>query len=417
MRVRTTLARRLAALALAVGLVLPLVAVRPTAAQAREFRIGVAVALSGIFGRDGTLLKEAYELWAEAVNERGGIESRGGRYPVRLIVYDDESSEAKSAQLVERLATVDRVDLLLGGFGSNVVFASTAVAEKYKYPYCSGAASANPIFERGFKFTFATLNKTFEEVRAVAEVFVNARPKPQTAAIIGAEHLFAKLSAEGFRKVLQDHGVRVVHFEIFPLALADYTSLLQKVKRRNPEVLLVGSLLAHSLRVMKAAKEVGYAPKGVGFSFGPTVPDFVKELGRDAEYAVGASEWVPSLYYRDPVFGTSRTWYERFRLKYRKEPDYTQVAATACAVAQQVAVQNLNLVPPLSAEDRERLAEEMHRLDFQSLYGRVKFGPDGAIVLKPPLAVQIQDGRGVLVWPKLQGAKPLRYPMPPWDRR
>ena len=59
----------------------------------------------------------------------------------------------------------------------------------------------------------------------------------------------------------------------------------------------------------------------------------------------------------------------------------------------------------------------MHRLDFQSLYGRVKFGPDGAIVQKPPLAVQIQDGRGVLVWPKLQGAKPLRYPMPPWDRR
>ena len=76
------------------------VGVRDAGAQAKEFRIGVAVALSGIFGRDGSLKKEAYDLWAEAVNSKGGMLVKGARYPVRLIYYDDESSEVKSAQLV-----------------------------------------------------------------------------------------------------------------------------------------------------------------------------------------------------------------------------------------------------------------------------------------------------------------------------
>ena len=130
--------------------------------QAKEFKVGVALSLSGIFSRDAALFKEVYDLWAETVNRAGGIKVKGTGYPVRITYYDDESSPQKSAQLVERLATADKVDLVLGGFGSSIVFAASAVAEKYKYPYISGAASANPIFERGFKYVFATLNKTFD---------------------------------------------------------------------------------------------------------------------------------------------------------------------------------------------------------------------------------------------------------------
>ena len=137
-------------------------------AQPKEFRAGVALSLSGIFSRDAALFKEVYDLWAETVNRAGGIKVKGTGYPVRIIYYDDESSPQKSAQLVERLATSDKVDMILGGFGSSIVFAASAVAEKYKYPYISGAASANPIFERGFKYVFATLNKTFDEVEAAA---------------------------------------------------------------------------------------------------------------------------------------------------------------------------------------------------------------------------------------------------------
>jgi branched-chain amino acid transport system substrate-binding protein len=388
--------------------------------QQKEFKVGVALSLSGIFSKDAGLFKEVYDLWAETVNKAGGIKVKGTGYPIRITYYDDESSPQKSAQLIERLATADKVDLILAGFGSSIAFAATAVAEKYKYPYISGAASANPIFERGYKYFFATLNKTFDEVEGAAKVFTLAQPKPTKAAVIGSDHLFGKLSAEGFKKFMGEIGVDLVHFEIFPLDLQDYNSLLLKVKRANPDVLLVGGLFTHALRVMKATKEVDFSPKGIAFSYGPTVPDFLKEFGKDADGVIAASEWLPSFPFKDPIFGSAAQFNDTIQQKYGHPADYVQAAAAGGLVAQQTAIEKLGLQPPLDEKAREALMEQLHKQDVATLYGQVKFGADGAIVQKPPIAVQIQNGKFAMVYPREVGgaqAAKLIYPLAPWRSR
>jgi branched-chain amino acid transport system substrate-binding protein len=393
---------------------------RDAGAQGKEFKVGVAISLSGIFSRDAALFKEVYDFWADTVNKNGGIKVKGTGYPVKLTYYDDESSPQKNAQLVERLATSDKVDIILGAFGSSIVFAASAVTEKYKYPYISGAASANPIFERGFKYVFATLNKTFDEVEGAAKVFSQLTPKPKTAAVIGADHLFGKLSAEGFKKFAGEMGMEVVHFEIFPVDLTDYNSIMLKVKRANPDLLFLGGLTANALRAMKAAKEVDFTPKGFSFSYGPTVPEFVKEFGKDAEGAISASEWLPSFPFKDPVFGSAQAFADAIRARYHHEADYVQAAGAAGVVAQQLAIETLGLTPPLDERAREALMEQLHKQDVQTLYGRTKFGPDGGIALKPPIAVQIQGGKSVLVYPADVGgtkAGKLMYPLTPWRSR
>jgi branched-chain amino acid transport system substrate-binding protein len=388
--------------------------------QSKEFKVGVALSLSGIFSKDAGLFKEVYDLWAETVNKAGGIKVKGAGYPVRITYYDDESSPQKSAQLIERLATADRVDLILAGFGSSIAFAASAVAEKYKYPYISGAASANPLFEKGHRYFFATLNKTFEEVEGAAKVFTLAQPKPARAAVIGSDHLFGKLAAEGFKKFMEEMGIEVVHYEIFPLALTDYNSLLLKVKRANPDLLLVGGLFTHALRVMKATKEVDFSPKGIAFSYGPTVPDFLKEFGKDADGVIAASEWLPTFPFKDPIFGSASQFNEAIQQKYGHPADYVQAAAAGGLVAQQMAIEQLGLQPPLDDKAREALMEQLHKQDVMTVYGRVKFGSDGAIVQKPPIAVQIQGGKFVLVYPRdVSGAQAgkLIYPLAPWRSR
>ena len=388
--------------------------------QSKEFKVGVALSLSGIFSKDAGLFKEVYDLWAETVNKAGGIKVKGTGYPIRITFYDDESNPQKSAQLIERLATADKVDLMLAGFGSSIAFAASAVAEKYKYPYISGAASANPLFEKGYKYFFATLNKTFEEVEGAAKVYTLAQPKPTRAAVIGSDHLFGKLAAEGFKKFMEEMKIEVVHFEIFPLALTDYNSLLLKVKRANPDLLLVGGLFTHALRVMKATKEVDFSPKGIAFSYGPTVPDFLKEFGKDAEGVIAASEWLPTFPFKDPIFGTAVQFNETIQQKYGHPADYVQAAAAGGLVAQQMAIEQLGLQPPLDEKAREALMEQLHKQDVMTVYGRVKFGPDGAIVQKPPIAVQIQNGKFELVYPRdVSGAQAgkLIYPLAPWRSR
>ncbi len=103
----------------------------------QKFRIGYADPLTGTFGRDGNLVKDAYNFWAERINARGGIEVKGKRYSVELTVIDDKSNAAENAKFMEKLITEDKVDLILGGFGSDSVFAGSAVAEKYKYTLIS----------------------------------------------------------------------------------------------------------------------------------------------------------------------------------------------------------------------------------------------------------------------------------------
>jgi len=401
----------------AIGIIACLVLPGLSYGQAVKFRIGCALPLTGIFGRDGNLVKDAYTFWAETANAKGGITVKGKKYPVELLFFDDKSDKAEAAKLVERLATIEKADLILGGFGSDSVFAASAIAEKYKYPMVSGGASSNKLFERGFKYYFSTLGKATEEVRGCVEIAGVLKPKPRTAAVIGSDILFTSLAAEGFKGYLRKEGIELVYFELFPLSLTDYNSLLYKVKQKNPDVLLVGSHLMVALNTMKALKEVDFTPKLVAFSYGPTVPDFVKSLGKDAEYVVAASEWAPNLPYKDDVFGTAWELNANYNKRFGRNPDYVEAASIGGALVQQWAVERLALAPPLKEADRVRIMEELHRMDSMTVYGRIKFGPDGANLEHPPIAVQVQNGKLTTVFPKEVAEKPVLYPARPWKER
>ncbi len=398
-----------------VGLVIVLSSGIGSAQQ--KFRIGYADPLTGTFGRDGNLVKDAYNFWAELVNSKGGIEVKGKKYPVELTVIDDKSTAAENAKFTEKLITEDKVDLILGGFGSDSVFAGSAVAEKYKYPLISGAASSNKLFERGFKYYFSTIGKATEEVRGCVDLVQILSPKPKTGAIIGSDILFTSLACEGYKKYAAQNGIEIVLNELFPITLQDYNSMLLKVKQKNPDILFVGSHLMVAMKTIKAMKEIDFTPKMVTFSYGPTVPDFVKNLGRDAEFVLAASEWAPNLPYKDSLFGTARQFNENYFKKCGRYPDYVEAASAAGAYAMQIAIEKLGITPPVKEEDRVRLMEELHKQSLMTFYGVVKFGPDGANEAHPPVVVQIQNGKLVNVFPKNAAEAAPWYPMKPWKER
>jgi len=200
------------------------------------------------------------------------------------------------------------------------------------------------------------------------------------------------------------------------MTLREYNSLILNVRRKNPDVLLVGSLLPQSLQVMRALRTIGWRPKGVAFSYGPTVPDFVEQLGDAAEYVIAASEWLPEFPYADPVFGSAMGFAEAFRAKYGVEPEYVQAAAAAGAVVQQAAIQALGITTPVSPEERVAIARWVRENTVETLYGPVRFAEDGGILTKEPIAVQIQNGRLVHVHPRLDDLNlepaPVWYPAP-----
>jgi branched-chain amino acid transport system substrate-binding protein len=379
----------------------------------KSWRIGVPVSLTGIFGKDGNLVKDAYTLWQETVNAGGGMNG----HPVEIIFYDDKSDPSVNAKLTEQLIISDKVDLLLGGFGSTQLFAGSAVAEKYQYPLISGAASANKIFDRGFKYYFSTLGRATEEVRGCVELFTAVTPRPKTAAIVGADILFTALACEGFKKYCSENGIDVIHFELFPMALEDYNSLLLKAKNKNPDILLVGSHLLVAMKTIKAMKEIDFNPKAVAFSYGPTVPEFIKELKEDAEYVIAASEWTPNMPYKDRIFGSAADFNQMYFQRFKRYPDFVEAASAGGALAQQMSIEELKLKPPLKKEDRVAVMEKLHSRAFDTFYGKMEFDKDGANVAHPPVAVQVQNGKLMNVFPLEFAESKIRYPFKPWKER
>jgi branched-chain amino acid transport system substrate-binding protein len=382
-----------------------------------SFRVGFSVPLTGAFGKDGILVRDAYVFWKEKVNDQGGIRVKGKAYPVELVFYDDKSDPPTSAKLTEKLITEDKVDLLLGGFGSSQVIAASAVSEKFRYPMTSGAASTLKLFDRGFKYYFSLLGKAPEEVRGCVEILPTLTPRPETAAIIGANVPFCADAAEGFKTYAAQAGLKIIFFELFPMALTDYNPLLHKIKEKNPDVLLAGSHSLVAIRVMKALKEIDFLPKGVFFSYGPTVPDFVESLGKDAEYVFAASEWTPNLPYRDEIFGTARDFYTQYVKRFGRAPDFVEAASVAGALVQQQAVQTLGLTPPLKDPDRQEIMNYLYSKRFDNFYGPIKFGADGANEIHPPVVVQIQGEKLVHVFPPQTAEKKAIYPMKGWKAR
>lgn len=386
-------------------------------AAEKAIRIGFTVPLTGVFGKDGTLVKDAYLFWQETIQAQGGIEIQKKKYPVELTFYDDKSEPQTSAKLVEKLITEDKVDLILGGFGSSQVIAASAVSEKFRYPMTSGAASTLKLFDRGFKYYFSLLGKAPEEVRGCVEILPTLNPRPETAAIIGANIPFSADAADGFKAYAAKRGIKIIHFELFPLALTDYNSLLNKVKEKKPDVLLVGSHSLVAIRVMKGLKEIQFAPKGIFFSYGPTVPDFLDSLGKDAEHVFAASEWTPNLPYRDEVFGSARDFFKKYMKRFRRAPDFVEAASVAGALIQQQAVKDLGLRPPFKDQDRVEIMKYLYSRRFDNFYGPIRFAPDGANEIHPPIVVQIQGGKLVHVYPPESAeGKPI-YPMKSWKDR
>src|SRR5262245_48373346 len=87
------------------------------AQSGNPIKVGMSLALTGGGAPAGKMLQAAIEIWRDDVNARGGILGR----PVEIIIYDDQSTPSVVPGLYTKLITVDKVDLLLGPYGTNFV--------------------------------------------------------------------------------------------------------------------------------------------------------------------------------------------------------------------------------------------------------------------------------------------------------
>jgi branched-chain amino acid transport system substrate-binding protein len=376
---------------------------------------GAAISLTGKTAKEGEYTRDGYQFYVDTMNQAGGIKVGGKTYKVALKYYDDESKSERTAQLVEKLINEDKVNFLLGPYASAPTATAAPIAEKYKIPMVEANGSAESIFNKGYKYSFMVLSPAKLYLRGVLDLVHAKDPAAKTVAILGENEPFSKEVASGAAEYAKQIGLDVVYHELYPSNTQDVSSLLTNIKAKNPHIVLGAGHLQDSLLIVKQSKDLGVSPRAMGFSVGPSSPEFRANLKSDADYLYGATQWTSALRYTgDDVWKTPQAYTKAFLAKH---PHYTVIPyqtaeSSAALIVYQRALEKAGTLQPSKVRDA------LAALDIMTFYGRIKFDSRGVNIYKPMAAEQLQpDGKKYTVFPLDVAEKEALYPMPPWDKR
>jgi branched-chain amino acid transport system substrate-binding protein len=379
--------------------------------QENVITIGCSISLSGKLVKEGKLTKDGYDLWVKLVNERGGLNVGGKRYNVKIKYYDDESNVQTSTKLVEKLITEDKLGLLLGPYGSGPSFATSAISEKYRKVMVIPMAASSDVYERGFKYMFGVLATTDEYMVDIIRLAGKQDPKPKAVAMLWKNDLANKSLAEPIPALCKEIGAELVYNEKFSPEATDFASELAGIKAKKPDILIFFSQLPQFIMAMKQIKEMKIDAKMVTNGIAVPQPDFVKSLGKDAEYAVGPSHWEPNSRYGDDLFKDSPDYVKKFQEMHGYIPDYHASGGTA-------GVQILGkAIEKAGSTDPEKVREALANFNETTFWGPIKFDKTGKITGRSMVVGQIQGGEFVPVYPEAVAAGKLIWPAPAWEKR
>lgn len=378
----------------------------PDSRAADEIVVGVAVSLTGTFAPEGLEVRRGYELWAAHANARGGLAVGARRQPVKLVIRDDESDAATAARLVERLIVHDKARFLLGPYGSVQTKAAALVAEQFDTVMVQGNGSAENLFERRFKNVFAVLTSAghYAESTLTALAARGAR----TIAVAYEDSSGHADVARGAERCAPALGMRIVAVEAYPRGVADVRDLVARMQSLDPDVLVACGYFNESLLFVRAARGLGFSPRAMVLTVGPSNPDFLAQLGADAEGLIGPAQWHRAMAHRDSVFGSAQDYHDRFSASFGCAPSYQAAAATAAGLALELAIGHAGSVE-ISA-----VRQALRTLEAETFFGPIGFDEAGRNIKKSMGTTQVRAGELVLVD---GGGSALTYPKPPWTTR
>ncbi len=372
---------------------------------------GAAVSLTGAQAKEGLLTREGYDFWQAYVNDHGGLQIGGTAYRVAIRYVDDASKPAQTARAAQALIARDHVDFLLGPYGSSQTFAAAAVAEGHGIPLVASGASAERIFNQGYRYVFGVESPARKYLAGIIEFAVRRTPRPRTVAISAAGDPFSREVQQGAVQSANDHLLRVVYAGVYGDDQASIDAAAAAIAAAHPDVILNAGHLQDALAMQRALQARQTSAKIYGYSVGPDTPEFRTALGANAQAVLGSAQWSPAVTY-DAVPGfyrTAQAYAAAFARRYGHAPDYHDAAASAAGLAFTYALENAGTT------DRGAVRDALARLNVTTFFGQLRFDSRGVNVYKPMVVNQIQGDNLVTIYPyRLANARPI-YPAPAWD--
>jgi branched-chain amino acid transport system substrate-binding protein len=371
-----------------------------------SIRLGFSMALTGFYAQGAQSQITAYEVWKEAVNEKGGIlvKDLNKKLPVELVHYDDKSSADTAVKVYEKLITQDKVDLVLTPWGTTIHFAIAPLAEKYRVPMVGSTAASVRLRDiKSRYFWFITSCIPDKQMEALVDLLQSLGVK--RVAIIYVQEHFPRENLQFLKPALEKAQIEAALVKDYPIGVKDLTTLLMDVKAKKPQALIALSYPGDSFLLMGQCQGLGINPPFLFELVGPSIAAFGQAFGPGTEGVTTMGHWSP----KGPWPG-AREFEERYVKKWNMRPDYLDSALSyvECQIIKQA-------IEKAGTLDREKIRDTIAQSEFSTINGPIRFtGTENHVT--PSMILQYQKGDLEIVWPsETATAKPI-YPKPDWPK-
>ncbi len=293
-----------------------------------------------------------------------------------------------------KLLDVDKVDLIIGGYGTNMLApAMPVVVQKKKMLIGLFGLAVNSEFHYPNYFAMIPSGPTPKTAftKGFFDIAMAQNPKPQTVAIVAADAEFSVNASDGARENAKAAGLKIVYDKRYPPATTDFAPIVRAIQATNPDLVNICSYPPDSVGMVKAINEIGFKPKMIGGGMVGLQATAIKtQLGPLLNGFVNYDFWLPVpkmnfpgvAEFHEEVSGQGRSGRRRSaRLLHRAVGLCADGGAGAGGHRDQ--------------EARRRQARRLHpRQHVQDLVGDVKFGKDGEWAQSRVLQVQFQNIKG-----------------------
>ena len=383
---------------------------KATAAAAREVNIGVLYPTSGSAARFGQMCVNAVQMAVDDVNNAGGIKSLGG-VKLKPIYADIQSDPGVTRNQAERLMATGNLTAATGSYVSTFTLVATEVAERYKIPYVTGSI-ANKLTERGFKFTFQVSPKANMFGEMQMEFAEKLAGRGKRVAVVFEDTDYGTSTSKGLIEGAKKAGFEIAMAEPYTAKFTDATPLVNKIKAAKPELFFPVSYITDALLIIRTMKQLNVNAGVIAGGAGYLIPDFYKDLGKDAEYVFSVGSWNYDVNCAE-VPAISAAYQKRFGefLMEHAGEAYVMVWVLADALERAASTD-----PP---KVRDALAKtNLTKGPGSVMPGcRVEFDDTGWNKHVHPVMTQWQNGELRTVYPASDSRVKPVWPVPAWDKR
>ncbi len=295
-------------------------------------KLGVIAPLSGGGTSYGIGIKQGAEMAVDEINQAGGIKGR----QIKLTVVDDASDPAQSVTAMQRLVEQEKVDVIVGGWGSSQVLAHQGTVEKAGVPYIIVGATNPKITREGNKWSFRVIQTDAIQAVEIANAAVNKLNLKKIAVIFDSND-YGTGNKDVFVKRLQELGMQPVAQESYKTNDKDFTAQLSKIKEANPDGLAVFGTIPAAPSIMTQARNLGITARFLGT--GGLANEQLMGLGGKAVEGT-----VLTTYYHEDTDKDAGDWGKRYSEKYASSttPPRPVLAAWEYRTIKQILVPVLN---------------------------------------------------------------------------